>query len=182
MVRYECTPQSFRPGVRLPGVRYAVRWLNWDRDFSLAQAMWPEAFPLTRATWDEARALGHRYCGAIEQGRIRAIAAVWRYSETAWEAAAVRTLPEARRQGYAQAVISFVTAHILDAGKWATCTTGEENVAMQRTAESVGFYRIDSRSVSSQSLGPGRPRDGDWSELPPPIEKVHPSRRSRRSR
>jgi predicted GNAT family acetyltransferase len=120
-----------------------VRWLDWDLDFSLAQAMWPEALPLTRATWDEARALGYRYCGAIEQGYIRAIAAVWRYSEMAWEVAAVRTLPEARRQGYAKAVVSFVTAHILDAGKRATCTTGEDNLAMQRTAESVGFCRID---------------------------------------
>jgi GNAT superfamily N-acetyltransferase len=146
-VRYECTPQSFRPDERpadaAAGARYAVRWLDWDRDFTLAQALWPEAFPLTRATWDESRKLGYRYCGAIDRGRIWAIAAVWRYSETAWEAAAVRTLPEGRRQGYAKAVVSFVTANILDAGRRATCTTGDDNLAMQRTAESVGYYRIE---------------------------------------
>ena len=137
-VRYECTRETFHPAERS-----LVRWLDWDRDLSLAQALWPATCPLTPATWREARELGYRYCGAIEHGRIQSIAAVWRYSETAWEVAAVRTLPEARRQGYAQAVVSFVTAHILDAGRRATCTTSWDNVAMQRTAESVGFYRID---------------------------------------
>jgi GNAT superfamily N-acetyltransferase len=142
-VRYECTLQTFRPTVRPSDTRFDVRWLDWERDFSLAQAMWPDTFPLTQAVWEQARELGYRYCGAIDQGRIRAIAAVWRYSVSAWEVAAVRTLPEARRQGYAKVVVSFVTAHILDAGKRPTCTTAWDNMAMQRTAESVGFYRIE---------------------------------------
>jgi hypothetical protein len=39
-------------------------------------------------------------------------------------------------------VVSLVTAHILDVGRRATCTTAQDNLAMQRTAESVGFVRI----------------------------------------
>ena len=68
---------------------------------------------------------------------------VWRYSETAWEAAAVRTQPDVCRRGYAKAAVSFVTAYILDSGRRATCTTGSDNLAMQRTARSVGFVPID---------------------------------------
>ena len=136
-VRYECTRQTFRPDARYP-----VRWLDWDQDYALARTMWPDTCPLTPAVWREARESGYRYCGAIEQQRIVSIAAVWRYSETAWEVAAVRTRPEACMRGYTQAVVSLVTARILDAGKQATCTTARDNVAMQRTAESVGFNRI----------------------------------------
>ena len=92
-VRYECTPQTFRANTRAP-----VRWLDWDRDYVLAQAMWPDTSPLTLATWREACEQGYCYCAAIERGGIQSIAAVWRYSETAWEVAAVRTRPEARRR------------------------------------------------------------------------------------
>jgi RimJ/RimL family protein N-acetyltransferase len=134
-----------------------VRWLDWERDYELASTIWPKEHPLSRETWLEARELGYRYCAVVERRRVErrrvdrrpvgrprllAIAAVWRYSETAWEAAAVRTRPDARRRGYAKAAVSFVTAHILDSGRRATCTTGQDNLAMQRTAEAVGFVRI----------------------------------------
>jgi RimJ/RimL family protein N-acetyltransferase len=136
--RYECTRRTFHPDMRYP-----VRWLEWEADYPLARTMWPETLPLTQAVWLEARDAGYRYCAVIEHAQIQAIAAVWRYSETAWEVAAVRTRPEARRQGYARTVVSFVTSHILDAGKRATCTTAWDNEAMQRTAESAGFLRIE---------------------------------------
>ena len=142
-VRYECTPATFQPNTD-----HNVRWLDWKRDDVLARTIWPDERPLSRETWLEARELGYRYCGVVVQGiagkqRLLAIAAVCCYSETAWEAAAVRTQADARRHGYAKAVVSFVTAHILDHGRRATCTTGRDNVAMQKTAESVGFIQID---------------------------------------
>jgi len=123
-----------------------VRWLDWERDYALASTTWPDEHPLDRETWQEARQLGYRYCGVVARRpaggvRLLSIAAVWRYSESAWEVAAVRTQPDARHCGYARAVVSFITAHILDSGRRATCTTGADNVAMQRTAESVGFFR-----------------------------------------
>lgn len=69
-----------------------------------------------------------------------ALAAVWTYSETHWEVAAVSTAPAVRQQGYGKAVVSFVTAHILAHGRTATISTQDTNVAMRTTAESVGFY------------------------------------------
>jgi RimJ/RimL family protein N-acetyltransferase len=137
LAQYECTPATFTPRARHP-----VRWLDWEADFGLAQAMWPEAYPLTPEIWQEAREAGYRYCAVIEDGRILSIAAVWRYSDEAWEAAAVSTRPDARRRGCAASVVSFATAHILDSGRRATCTTAADNLAMQRTAEAVGFRRI----------------------------------------
>ena len=84
---------------------------------------------------------GYEYAAIIAEGQIVSIAAVWRYSDDAWEAAAVSTNPESRRKRYAKTVVSFVSASILASGRKATCLTRSDNVAMQRTAESVGFYR-----------------------------------------
>ena len=133
-VKLRCTREQFRPGTI-----DRVRWLDWDRDYPLARAFWPPDMPLAREVWDEARALGYHYCAIVEEDEIASIAAEWRYSDGAWEVAAVRTAPAYRRRGYARSVVSFVTAQILDAGRVATCTTGHENIAMIRTAESVGF-------------------------------------------
>jgi predicted GNAT family acetyltransferase len=116
-----------------------VRWLDWDRDYPLARTFWPADKPLTREIWEQARDLGYRYCAIVEADEIASIAAEWRYSDKAWEVAAVGTAPTYRRQGYARSVVSFVTAQILGAGRVATCTTERDNVAMIRTAESVGF-------------------------------------------
>lgn len=141
-VHYACTPATFHPDTR-----YLVRWLDWERDFALAATIWPVESPLAREAWHEARELGYRYCGLVRhtcgKPRLLAVAAVWHYSQTAWEVAAVRTQPDARRRGYAKSVVSFITAHILEAGRRATCTTEDDNLAMQKTAESVGFVRID---------------------------------------
>jgi RimJ/RimL family protein N-acetyltransferase len=133
-IEYECTSMSFQPLQR-----HAVRWLEWEQDYPLVQDFWPEQTP---AGWQEARGEGFQYCGIIEYGQLHAIAAVWRYSEDAWEVASVYTRPEARGRGYAQAVVSLVTAAILSAGKRATCSAASDNPAMQRVAERVGFQRV----------------------------------------
>jgi hypothetical protein len=134
-ITYECTRQTFRPSLST-----LVRWLDWDQDYALAQAMWPASSPLTQEIWREARRQKYTYCALIEGQQIQAMAAVWKYSDTAWEVAAVRTRRGIRSRGCAKAVVSFVTAYILEAGRIATCSTASDNVAMQRTAESVGFY------------------------------------------
>jgi len=108
-VTYECTRLNFQPVLRYP-----VRWLEWEQDYPLVQVFWLEQ---TREGWQEAREEGYQYCAVIEYGQLQALAAVWRYSEAAWEVASVYTRPEAHRRGYAQAVVSFVTAAILRAGK-----------------------------------------------------------------
>ena len=133
-IEYECTPTSFQLVQRYP-----VRWLEWEQDYPMVQEFWPEQTP---EGWQEAREEGFRYCAAIEHNLLQAMAAVWCYSESAWEVASVYTRPEARRRGYAQAMVTFVTAAILRAGRQATCSTGSDNQAMQRVSESVGFQRV----------------------------------------
>src|SRR5262245_18130242 len=110
---YECTKQTFHPCLRYP-----VRWLDVAQDFELARAHWSLplplepatptgachshwSLPLTRDDWRQFQEDGYRYAAIIEEGRIVSLAAAWRYSENAWEVAAVSTAPEKRRQNYA---------------------------------------------------------------------------------
>ena len=133
-INHECTGQTFRPRLDYP-----VRWLDVEQDYELARAYW--TLPLTREDWRQFREDGYEYAAVVEEGRIVSLAAAWRYSDSAWEVAAVSTVPAARRKGYARTVVSFVTAYILASGRKATCLTLRDNLPMQRTAESVGFYR-----------------------------------------
>jgi predicted GNAT family acetyltransferase len=96
---------------------------------------------LERVDWEQNRAEGFRYCAIVEQETIAALAAVWAYSETHWEVAAVSTAPASRKIGYGKAVVCFVTAHILEHGRKATLLTDSTNAVMLKTAQSVGFYR-----------------------------------------
>src|SRR5689334_11894110 len=138
-VNLECTSETFRPCLRYP-----VRWLDVEADYPLARAIWFE--PLSLEGWRQFREDGYRYCAVVEEGRIVSMAAAWSYSDTAWEVAAVHTVPEARRRGYGKSVVSFVTAHILELGRLATCLTVSTNLPMQDTAKSVGFYVAPRRS------------------------------------
>ena len=135
-----CTPESFRPSDCS-----RVRWLDWENDYPLARAYWPQDPPLSREDWEQNRTEGFRYCAIVEQEAIAALAAVWTYSETHWEVAAVSTAPAARLRGYGKAVVCFVAAYILEHGHKATLLTVKTNVAMLKTAESVGFYHSDER-------------------------------------
>ncbi|MHB9134416.1 MAG: GNAT family N-acetyltransferase [Armatimonadota bacterium] len=138
-VHYICTADTFRPTLLHP-----VRWLEWEKDLPLVQAYWGMDTESFRRVWLEAREEGFHYCAVIEDGRIIASAASWRYSDPAWELAAVHVKdPVYRRRGYATSVCSFITAAILLTGRLATCTTLPDNLAMQRTAERIGFRRRD---------------------------------------
>lgn len=137
-VWYVCTKDPFRPEIKHP-----VRWLDWEEDYAIARKRWTsldsEAF---REMWSGARKEGYEFAAVVDGEKLVAIAAVYRYSETHWMLAAVSTDDAAdRRQGYAKSVCSFVTAHVLEAGRTATCCTRADNIAMQRTAESIGFRR-----------------------------------------
>lgn len=135
-----CTPDSFRPTDCS-----RVRWLDWENDYPLARAYWPQDPPLSREDWEQNRADGFRYCAIAENGAIAALAAVWTYSPTHWEVAAISTAPASRKMGFGKAVVCFVAAHILEQGRKATLLTDSRNVAMLKTAQSVGFYHSDER-------------------------------------
>lgn len=101
-----------------------------------------KGIPLTEEEWSSFERDGYTYCATAEGKMILAIAAVWRCSDSAWEVAAVSTREGFRQRGLAKSVVSFATRHILEAGKLATCTTGEENLAMRKTVEAVGYTTL----------------------------------------
>lgn len=49
------------------------------------------------------------------------------------------TAPASRGRGYGRAVVSFVTRSILEAGSAAALTYREENAAMCRIADALGY-------------------------------------------
>jgi RimJ/RimL family protein N-acetyltransferase len=138
-VGYVCDPGSFRPAP----TRGAV-WLDVDDDFELLKRFHDRRTPrepFTRADAHRWRDGGFVDAGIVLDGLLVARAARWTYSDEAWELAGVFTLPERRGEGLARAVCSFVTQHILDEGRTATCHTDPSNIIMRSVAERLGFVR-----------------------------------------
>ena len=138
MVYFTCTPQDFIP-IPTPG----VRWLSPQQDYPLAKAYWAALNQkLAESTWLKAHEFGYQYAAILAEGQVLSCAAIWRFSDTAWEIAAVGTLPGQRRRGHSRQVVAFLTAYTLEAGRTATCSTADENAAMIATAKSVGFQQV----------------------------------------
>jgi len=135
-IRLVCGQDTFRP---VPSRR--ARWLDADGDYAAARGMWAHFIDLSRDEWRGFWRQGYEYVGIFDDGDLVARAALWRYSDEAWELAAVYVLPEWRRRGLAVEVCSLVTARILGAGRLATCNTRADNVPMQKTALALGFRR-----------------------------------------
>ena len=130
-----CTALTFTP---VTDAR--VRWLDQDGDYDLAHEFWRAGgFSLKRDEWDEIHNEGYRYSGLVEDQVLASRAAVWTYSSMRWELAAVSTRDGNWARGYATAVCSFVTAHILASGRTATCHTRSGNGPMQRVVLSLGY-------------------------------------------
>lgn len=132
---YRCTTATF-----VPHRRHDVRWLDPEADRALLDGVW--SVPLTDADLARWSAEGTCYAGVVEDGVIVSIAARFAWAEESWELGAVRTKEAHRGRGLARSACTFVTAHILGAGKVATCHTLATNVAMRRVVESLGFTRI----------------------------------------
>jgi len=143
MIYFLCTAQAL-----LPADYTHIHWLEQEKDYPLAKEYWKAlGQELKRSTWEKAHEYGYSYTGVIEDGRVVSIAGVWRFSETYWEVAAVSTLLEWRNKGYAQRTVAFVTAYIFASSRQPTCSTDDDNPAMIRTAERVGFQRISPEQV-----------------------------------
>jgi predicted GNAT family acetyltransferase len=132
---YKCTQETFRPMQLHP-----ARWLDLVDDEALIRESWgildDAAYQELLKAFEEDH---HQPAGIIEDGRIVAHATIMRYSNEAWELAAVWVDEANRGKGYGKSICSFVTAAILDAGRLATCRTSSENIAMRRTQESIGY-------------------------------------------
>lgn len=131
-LEFTCTRATFRPDLRHP-----VRWIDVEDDYARVRAFWPDELP--REEWRSFAGMGYTYVAVLEQDAIVASGAVWRWSDDAWEAAAISTAASHRQRGYATAIMTFLTQHILDSGKLATCGTAVDNIAMQRTMLHVGY-------------------------------------------
>ncbi len=143
MILFSCSRERFTPADFS-----LVRWLDKEADYELARWHWEQCnSPLSRSTWLKAHEFGYEYAAILEEGKAVSIAGVWRFSEDAWDVAAVGTLPAWRRKGYARQVVSFITETILRAGRLATCSTDETNMAMIATAKSVGFLVMPPEAV-----------------------------------
>lgn len=133
-VRMVCRRTTFRPVAVVN-----ARWLDAHRDYELVRAMWANFMELSCEEWRSFWEQGYEYCGIIDNGLMVARAAVWRYSDDAWELASVETLPECRRRGLATEVCSLATSRIVGADRIATCNIRIDNIPMQRTAAAIGF-------------------------------------------
>ena len=137
-MNFACTAQTFRP-VDNSG----VFWLDIYGDYEIVRAYWhAHGLSLSRAMWEQAHRWGYHYAVITIEGEIISCAAVGRFSNDVWAVAAVGTLSGFRRRGHSKAVVSFVTRHILDAGRVAVIETGDDNEAMAATARSVGFQHV----------------------------------------
>lgn len=128
-VKYELKKKDFRP------VAFErVRWLE-DKDYHYMR----DYAKFSRELWNSAKKEGYTYCAVIEEEKIIAMAAVWKYSEDKWEAAAVSTRKGYENKGLCKQAVSFVSDHILSEGKTATLTTAQDNLPMRKVAEALGY-------------------------------------------
>ena len=106
---------------------------------------------------------GYSYCGIFLGGRLCSIAGLWKRAPDVWEVIAVGTREEHRRRGMARSAVYFMADYILQHVKVASYTSGKNNVASIRTAQSVGF-RYCTNVVDNEKWCVNGPR--------PPVENV----------
>lgn len=120
-----------------------VRWLAADEleifNRHLAEC---NRSTMNQEKWDEIIQEGTVYCGLFVGDRMVARACVEKYSEDKWEVADVRTIKEYRNQGCAQAVCKFVMSEILRQQRIPTIRTREDNGAMLKVIELLGFIPL----------------------------------------
>lgn len=78
--------------------------------------------------------------------------AIEKYSDTAWEAADVKTATEYRNKVLSKEIVSFVTQKILAQGKTATCSTLPDNHAMLNVIHTLGFQIADIKNFFDISI------------------------------
>jgi GNAT superfamily N-acetyltransferase len=108
--------------------------------------------PLAPATyWHCSLESATRGFAIRHEGKLIALATVWRTPETLWEVG-VDVLPAGQGRGWGRAVVSAATAWILARAPVAYYTTGAFNVPSGRTAHSLGYRHVC--SVIKRRPGP----------------------------
>jgi len=86
---------------------------------------------------------GVRYCLLYHDGLAVARGAVEPLDNNVWEAADIRTAKAYRNRGFATEILRFLSQHIIEHGKIASCRTEEDNEAMRAIIEAIGYQQID---------------------------------------
>ena len=95
--------------------------------------------PISENAWKEVYDSGTIYCGLFENGEMIARACKETISNSQWEIADVRVVPAYRNQGRAFRICDFVLAYILSMSKTPTIRAEEDNYAMLKVIERLGF-------------------------------------------
>lgn len=135
IIEWKCDKGSFSP------VDFCkARWLDWGgEDYELFRQFC--GYPLPRTRYEAIRRYGCRIGAIIEGGKIVASAGEQRRPGNASEVVSVGTLQHCQGRGYAKAVVSFVTAQILAAGRIPTLQTRNDKLAMIHIANLLGYRR-----------------------------------------
>lgn len=138
-IKFQCTNDSFKGSLH-PCVEEFDAYENFEK-LSEFYISFDKSLVFTKETYFKGgipRELWNDYV-IWDNGKIVSRAAIWKYSPTAWEVAAVSTLPKYRGKGYGEMLVSHCTAIILQNEKMATCTTDSQNIIMRNLIEKVGF-------------------------------------------
>ena len=141
-IKFQCTKDSFKGSLHPCVMEFDVYenfeqlsdfYVSFDKSLVITKEEYFMGV-IHRELWDD-------YV-ILDNGKIVSRAAIWKYSPTAWEVAAVSTSPEHRGKGYGEMLVSHCTAIILRNGKIATFTTNDQNITMRKLIEKAGFTKI----------------------------------------
>ena len=121
-----------------------IRWLK-PEDLSVFEehlALCGQKFD-TETLWAAIWADGTEYCVLYADGKPVARACIEKYAADKWEVSDVRTAREYRGRGYAYRICAVVRNAILAQGKTPTIRTEQDNLAMRRVIEKLGFAEMD---------------------------------------
>ncbi len=137
--QFKCTKESFKPQETK-----GVRWLAPNADFYRFQQ-----FLRTQKSecpsveeWLDWYANGIVFCGYLEAGNLRALAAVIKKDQPDWELAEVQTLEAFRNKGFATATCAFIASYALNHRSEITYLLGLECVAMEQILAKLGFVEV----------------------------------------
>lgn len=142
------------PDVTLPAIPQ-IRWLSaGDYPVFCLHLELCGQKPLSKQIWDQIFTEGTAYCGFFVGDKMAGRACVEKYSQNAWEIADVRVAKPYRNQGYASILCRFVMSYILSEGKTATIRTEDDNYAMQKVIEKLGFTKMRRIGILGGTFNP----------------------------
>lgn len=140
-VHYKAGPYA----QRFPrGLDAHIAYLDWEKDFPIIDSYYREAFgisdllPVYPDDFEHVKTVAY-----LCNQKIVSLAVIMKVREGELEIGAVSTKPSERRKGCCKAVLRGAIHWISQHGFPAALTTGQDNLPMQKAAESVGMVRSD---------------------------------------